>query len=46
MDKLYSLSFPKNTVAPSKETLRFIMQFAAVYDPIEISKTSMDFIAN
>lgn len=46
MDKLYSLSFPKNTAAPSKETLRFIVQFAAAYEPIKIRKTSTGFIAN
>jgi len=46
MDKLYSLSLPKNIAAPSKEALRFIVQYAAAYEPIKIRKTSTDFIAN
>ncbi len=46
MNKLYPLSFLKNTAAPSKESLRFIMQFAAAYEPIKLRRTSTDFIAN
>jgi len=46
MDKLYSLPSLNNTLSPKKETLQFIMQFAAAYQPIEGDVTALDFIAN
>jgi len=46
MDKLYSLPSLNNTLTPKKETLQFIMQFAAAYESIAGDATALDFIAN
>lgn len=46
MDKLYTLPFISTIQSPKKETLRFIVQFASSYKPIETSQFHIDYIAN
>jgi hypothetical protein len=46
MDKLYTLPFSENIPSPSKETLQFILQYAAAYGTIELCKLPKDYISN
>lgn len=46
MDKLYTLSNPKNNTSPKKETLDLILQFAACYKTVSTKNGRVAYIAN